>query len=129
VLPEKLSSLDSFVNLWKGAEVQTKLWKWDNEEYRSYSIDVRIVEWPDDSDWEEIIRCSLSWFCDRGALISWCGAEYCSPSPDVFDDSSSAGNIYAAYAPNVGFKCNSALSGRYEELDGYQLKQFEETLI
>lgn len=128
-LPEKLSPLDSFVKLWKGAEVQAKVTKWDSENYRCYSVEIHIMKWPDDSDWEKNIRCSLAWFCDQGALMSWCGAEDCSPSIDVFDDSLSAGNIYAAYAPNIGFKCNSALFERYEELDKSQLKRFKEVLI
>ena len=117
------------MRLWKGAEIQTKLIKWDDENYRCYSVEVYIMRWPDNSNWEKIIRCSLSWLCDQGALLSWCGAEDCSPSLDVFDYSLSAGNIYAAYAPRAGFKCNSALFERYKELDEHQLNQLKEILI
>ena len=129
-LPEKLHALDSFVELWEGAEIQSKLTKWDSEDYKCYCIEIYITKWPDDSiAWEKSIRASLSWFCDQGTLVSWCGGEDCSPSLNVFDPILASGNIYAAYSPSIGFKCNSGLFERYEWLNDSQLKQFKEILI
>ncbi len=128
-LPEELLDPDSISKLWKGADIQTKLIKWDEESYNCYSIEIYIKTWPEESFWEENIKCSLLWFCKQGAVLSWCGAEDCSPSTDVFDPDLASGNVYAAYAPKVGFICNSPLYGEYQELQDEQLLQFKNILV
>jgi hypothetical protein len=127
--PNELA-LDSFIGLWKGANIQARLTKWDDENYRCYSLDVRIEKWPNDDQWKAYIECSLQWFVAQGAVVSWCGNEDCSPSLDVFNPDLSPGSIYAAYTPETGFLCNSAsLHDEYQELQDKQLLQVKYVLI
>lgn len=131
--PTKLSlalnlNLSSFSDRWLGSKTQVKGTTWDSSNYNCYSVEVYVQKWPNQASWMRIVESSLSWFCEQGALLSWCGGETCSPALEVFDADSSAGEVYAAYAPSVGFVCNSDLFDDYAELSKNQLEQFKTIL-
>jgi hypothetical protein len=119
--PAKLRENTYFAQLWDGASIVAKLTKWDEEESRILSLDVRIYEWPDPMCWLECVSSTLKYFVEQGALVAWCGGEESSPSIDVFDPVSASGSVYAAYAQSTGFICNSGLLDDYEWLTDEQL--------
>lgn len=127
-LPEKSLALDSFSEIWRRADIRTKLRKWNEENYRVYSIEVYIKTWPEESSWRECIKSSLMWFQGQGALVAWCGGEDSSPSIDVFNPELASGNVYAASAANVGFLCNASLNDEHQELQDEQLLKFWDVL-
>jgi hypothetical protein len=119
----------SFVSIWGcDADVQIHTRNWSGESNCNYSIDVCLKAWPNEQKWFERVEKALRWFTHRGAILTWCGTELCSPSLDVFDPENASGSIYAAYNTDVGFICNSSLSDEYEELSPQQLIKFRKYL-
>jgi len=86
-----------------GKNIELEVLEWEGEENCNISIEIKINNWPKESEWLSCIRKSLEWFTDRGALLSWCGREYCCPSITMFFPNGAGGNIYAAFSKQVGF--------------------------
>ena len=116
-----LSQLEEF-------DAEIKVRRWRGKRSSNCSIDVHIRHWPEEQSWKKTIERSLYWFIERGASIAWCGTEYSSPSLDVFDPNSSAGSVYAALSPQIGFFCNSGLYEEYKDLTSEQLLCFKQSL-
>ena len=120
------SSLDveSFKEIWKDTGVQLRIRKWDTSDYKTYSIEVLLLEWPRyDSDWDILLKKSMTWFIKNGAVISWCGDEFSNPDPEIFNPQKNIGAVYAAFTPKVGMICNSKLSGEFVHLSDKQLAE------
>ncbi|MDE1465695.1 hypothetical protein [Spartinivicinus poritis] len=116
---------DVFQLIWGEGRVETKSRKWGNAGICNFSIEIYIKCWPIELEWKKKIESSLRWFIDNGAVISWCGAEYCSPSLEVFDPDNNAGSIYAAFTSETGLICNSELHEEYQELNSDQLNKLK----
>jgi hypothetical protein len=119
---------DTFKSIWVSENCELRLREWDDENNSDYSIEVYIKRWPSEQRWRSCVESSLRWFIDKGAILAWCGSEYCSPSLDVFGPDSTAGSIYAAFSSNTGFVCNSDLHEEYRELSEEQLIKFRNAL-
>jgi len=117
----------SFMNIWDEG-VELKIREWEGEENSNFSIEVRINKWPKECAWLSRIRKSLEWFTDRGAILSWCGTEYCGPSLRMFFPDGGGGNVYAAFSKEIGFFCGSRLYEEYNELDDLCLVSFYRAL-
>lgn len=116
-----LQDLDSFLEIFGRDNIEAKLVSWEGEDNSNYSIDVRIKNWGNIKNWIGCVESASRWFADRGAMISWAGTEYSSPSVNVFDPESFAGNIYAACSRGGMFFCNSDLDAEYQYVTSEQL--------
>ena len=79
--------------------------------------------------WRRYAERSLRWFSAWGASVSWCGAEYSSPSLSVFDPGGGAASIYSAFSEMVGFAPDSELEEKCRELSGVELIRFSEFIL
>ena len=128
-LPKKLLALSDFIKLWLNSEIEVKLRKYDSVEYNCYSLEVRIIQFPNCFLWKKTLKNSLNWFNKQGAIVSWCGDEYSNALIDIFDSKLASGNVYAAYNSKVGFICNSSLNQEYQDLTDEQLLEFKNSLL
>jgi hypothetical protein len=85
-------NVNKFNEVWHGV-IETKLTAWEGEGSASFSIEVKINEWPCESEWISCIENSLKWFIENGADLSWCGGELCSSLLDVFRPDEGSGNV------------------------------------
>ncbi len=128
LLPENLTSLDTLSDLWVNASIDLKSRKWQSEDYNCFAVEVHIKSWPIAKDWDNIIKNSLLWFIDQGAILAWCGGEDSSPSIEIFNPDRSVGNVYAAYSSEIGYICNSSLLDEYQELEDAQLSRIAHSI-
>lgn len=120
-------NISSFKNIWADfSEIKAR--EWVGEDLSNVSFEMKINLWPTERRWKESVEASLRWFVNRGALISWCGGEFSSPSLDVFRPDCHAGSIYAAYCNSVGFVCGSSLSSEYRDVDVVDVEKFMRVL-
>jgi len=125
---EVIKDICSFIKIWE-KNIELKFREWDGEENSNLSIEVKINKWPKECVWFSRIKKSLEWFTDRGAILSWCGTEHCSPSLRMFSPDGGGGNIYAAFSKKIGFFCGSGLYKEYNELDNLCLGSFHRVLL
>lgn len=118
----------SFEAIWEG-RADVKFRKWEGEEMSPLSAEVKINMWPGEFKWLLFVERSLRWFVENGAIVSWCGAELCSPSLDVFSPGESSGSVYAAYSERVGFVCGSGLEEEYQDINASQLDEFNKVVL
>lgn len=126
-LPKNFN-IDQIEKLWIGGKFDTKINKYDSEEYKVIGIDFYIKSFPNPSQWLQDIESVLNWIVENGAIISWCGGEDCSPNPAIFEPDNAVGNIYACYSPSIGFICNSDLEEEMEYLNDGQLKKISDSI-
>jgi len=121
------TDISSFKKIWK-RNVELISREWEGEENCNISIEIKINKWPKEYEWLSCIKKSLEWFTDRGALLAWCGTEYCSPSLRMFYPGE-GGDIYAAFNKDVGFFCGSGLCEEYKVLNDKCLVRFYYALL
>lgn len=124
---EVLGNVDSFENIWMGG-VDIRFREWSGEAMSNLSIEMKINSWPSKNRWRESIEASLRWFIENGALISWCGGEWSSPSLAVFMEDQRSGLVYAAFCKSVGFAWGSDLESEYRDVEGSELRKFEQVV-
>lgn len=107
--------------LWTDCEAEFRAVAFDAPEYKTWAVEMTIVNWPNPDRWTELIEASLKWLTGQGASLAWCGDEDASPSPDIFDPGKASGNVYAAYSRGTGFVCNAGLEEEVAWLDDKQL--------
>jgi len=120
--------ISSFKKIWSNRN-SFKCMNWEGGENCNFSIEMKINSWPKKRNWISFIRLSLEWFSDRGAILSWCGTEYGSPSIVNFFPGKEGGNVYAAFSREVGFFCGSGLYEEYKDLDDICLDRFYKKLF
>ncbi|MFY1918496.1 hypothetical protein ACOTJG_26485 [Achromobacter xylosoxidans] len=120
-------NISSFKSIWADFS-EIKVREWVGEDLSNLSFEMKINLWPTEGRWKESVEASLRWFVNRGALISWCGGEFSSPSLDVFRPDCHAGSIYAAYCNSVGFICGSSLNSEYKDVDVVDVEKFMRVL-
>ena len=119
-MPKNLN-LEGINDLWYSGEIEYKIIKCDGDDYKVFSITFYIKKFPDAKYWISNLKSVLSWLNNSGAFVSWCGAEDCSPNPDIFNKKRSSGNIYACYSNKTNFMCNSGLHDELKYLNDNQL--------
>jgi len=86
-----------------------------------WSVEVRVIKWPDDITWRNQVEATLKGLTAAGAVVSWAGGYDCSWSPHTLNPVTSKGNVYAAYSTTTGLLCNAGLSEEMRFLDDAQL--------
>lgn len=117
-----------FETVWEG-NADVKFRKWDGEGMSNLSAELKINIWPEKFKWLSCVEQSLRWFVERGAIVSWCGSELCSPSLDVFSSVEGSGSVYAAYSESLGFFYGSELEEEYQDMNALQLSKFSKIVL
>ncbi|MBB4868244.1 hypothetical protein HNP46_007164 [Pseudomonas nitritireducens] len=125
---EFLERISTFSSIWGGA-AELNAREWDGEWMCNFSIEAKILTWPDGEEWKSVLEDSLKWFVENGAAISWCGSESCSPSLEVLDPESGAGSVYAIYSKDLGFSCGSELMEEYKDVDDAKLLAYGRNIL
>lgn len=109
----------TFRQKWTSGRFECRSRQWPK--HRSASMEVRISEWPDTSDWKYIVDGIFRWFESMGAVVSWCGDELSCPSVSILDPASAVGSVYAAYSSATGLVGATGLDDEFQELDDAEL--------
>ncbi|MFC7050603.1 2-hydroxyacyl-CoA dehydratase [Emcibacter nanhaiensis] len=126
LLPEL--ETEKLLNAWHDAKVAFKAQKIKENDYNHIVIDMRVFDFPPQSQWLTNIRKTLQFLSENGAMISWCGDETCHGHLSIFNPTEASGNIYAAYSKENGFYCNSDLDEEIHYLNDEQLAIFGKVL-
>lgn len=124
---EIIDKTGEFEDIWKNAEVEMKPRLWKGSSNCNLSIELWIKRFPENG-WENSIYSSLKWFLKYGAILSWCGGEFSSPSLDSFRKNSLSSEVYAAYSQKTGFLCTSDLYDDYSALDDSKLSSIGDVI-
>jgi hypothetical protein len=103
----------------ENGEVQTRLHEIGCDSVLSVSLKLDSI--PLGIDWFGKLDASLTRLVEGGALVAWAGGEDCSSSPEVLNPDSGIGNVYAAKAAAMAFRCNDKEDGVIEFLSDAQL--------
>lgn len=93
--------------------------------------DIRIIDWPDEKSWENILFKTLQSMLDFGAKISWFGMEgnFIEPPSLFVPNEMPPSGIYASATKEYGFKCTAKLGQPYEGFDELYMKKLRELII
>lgn len=95
-----------------------------NDRWEVWVWDVRVLRWPEPSQWPDVLNRTLQKLGAAGAIVAWCGLEghFVDP-PDLFKPSCMSGSVYAALSELTGFVCRAQLGAELQTLDDSELLQ------
>jgi len=88
---------------------------------------------PSKNNWQEIIKNTMQYILDKGAVVSWIGLEggFADP-PSLFDPKSMTGQVYAFLTNQNEFQCASNIDEEFKVIDNetlIRLNNFVNNLI
>lgn len=94
------------------------------------TFSAKIDKWPDETNWQTILKNIMEYLIELGAEAVWCGDETCSPCPNALLDNEGSGNIYGFFSQKCGLIIGSKLNEefRYAKIPGIELSRLK-TLI
>nr|ADY62317.1 hypothetical protein Plabr_4746 [Rubinisphaera brasiliensis DSM 5305] len=93
-------------------------------------LSARFDAWPDNLRWRAFVKDTLHTLTECGALLTWCGNELSSYSPDSLNPHLGGADVYAAYSPKIGYLCRSPLlTDTYEPLSDNEMSRIYSTLF